>query len=224
MLPGFSEEDLADAVEYVGIRSQKQYSYYGDVSETSAAFAAAGYGLCKNYTRLRECEMEEPTFPHHHILAVSYTRQTLSITLTWLQDALESREIIAVVNWELGSNALQRRPPEIYWAEVHQAIRDVAVRSTYPLTVLLIMGEDASNKAFLDVVREVVGEFQGYPWLSPHDSMSTAQGPKKEDFLYHVAKGSSIFAKRWQATPWDCVEPSRCQEARKDRVDYEVEL
>src|SRR5947209_96629 len=199
-LPGLPREDLEDAMEYAGLRTLHSYYSFGDISETAAAAAGMSLGLCSNYANIKACEDEQPTFPLHHIIAVTFTHYSLDVTYATFQKAYWSDEHKAERHFDLGfsfSNASD------YWSSVQKAIRDVALVCQRPLTNLFLMGEEAANEDFLDAVRDALY------------SLIPSVGPLTDfDPLFVVAKGAAEFAKRFQETPWNCLEQDYCKKNR----------
>ena len=192
-LPGITVEDLDDAMQYAGLRSLRAYNYLGDVSETSAAFAGMGYGLCSKPRDLDICEDEEAEMPLQYVLAVSLTHNSLIVTHTVLTDANASWELKTVFEYNLGLEALKNyRDVSIYWDKVRSTIRNVALISDEPLTTLLLLGEDGTNAKFLEVLRDALGDTQGTT------SASLGVLSTTPDSLYVAAIGAAEFAKRFQ--------------------------
>lgn len=206
-LPGMRVEDLDDAMQYAGLHSLRTYNYFGDVSETSAAFAGMGYGLCSTPRDLDTCEDEEAEMPLQYVLAVGFTQSSLTVTYTPLRDAHTSREHISVLDYDLGLGSLSHFPDaSTYWNRVRSTISGVAATAPEPLTTLLLLGEDGADEKFLDVVRDALGGMQALT-TSRFWSLSVQNDP-----LYTAATGAAEFAKRFQEMPWGCKEPARCRE------------
>ncbi|KAI9867546.1 MAG: hypothetical protein M1813_008345 [Trichoglossum hirsutum] len=220
-LPGLTPEDLNDAMEYAGLRNLRAYNYFGDVSETSAAFAGMGQGLCEHYADINTCEEEDSNLPLQYILALSFTRVSLSLSLSSLRDAHANYESKAIIAWDLGLSALDQTPdPAAYWDLVRSAIRDIALKSPQPITTLLLLGEESTNATFLDVVRDALRDLLGFDLLR----VGILSSPEP---LYVAAKGAAEFAKRFQETPWNCKEPERCRENRRTQgfvLEMQAEL
>ena len=209
-LPGMTTEDLEDAMEYAGLASLKSYNYFGDVSETSAAFAGYGFGLCSNSRDLEACEEEEAEMPLRRVLAVGLTDTTLSVAYTVLQHAHSSWEAKSVLDDALGLEALNSQPDAAsYWNSVRTAITKVAAVASEPLDTLLLLGEHGANEKLLDTIREALDNF------SSVGRSINVQSSASLDPLYVTAKGAAIFAKRFQEMPWACKEPARCFEDTK---------
>jgi hypothetical protein len=196
-------------MEYSGLRSLSGYNYFGDISETSAAFAGMGQGLCEHYDDVDICEEEESSLPLQYILALGFTRVSLSLSLSSLTYAHTAYESKAVIAWDLGLDALNGTSNTgAYWSCVRSTIHDIALRSPQRITTLLLLGEEGSNPTFLDTVRDALHDLYGI------DSLGVGTLSSIEP-LYVAAKGTAEFAKRFQESPWGCFEPKRCQENRR---------
>jgi hypothetical protein len=83
-LPGLTEEDFNDALEYAGLRSwlipppESQAGLYPTcLAEAHAVLAVNGNGLCANYKNLFERWEEEERMPEHTVFLASFTQQAL---------------------------------------------------------------------------------------------------------------------------------------------------
>ncbi|KAI9730187.1 MAG: hypothetical protein M1835_003579, partial [Candelina submexicana] len=85
--PSLIEEDIDDALEFAGLKPLKGYDLAGSLTETTAAFAGSGFGLCTSYTDINLCEHQQDAFPAERVLAVHFTDATLSTVLTTLTNA-----------------------------------------------------------------------------------------------------------------------------------------
>ena len=55
-LPNFEQEDLHDALQHIGLGALVSHKHVGYVSDTSAAFAGLGFGLCAHPDDCDACE------------------------------------------------------------------------------------------------------------------------------------------------------------------------
>ena len=59
-LPGFSYEDLLDAIDNTGLAMLSTHKHIGDEAlEIGAAFVCLGYGLCEHYDNIDACENKQ---------------------------------------------------------------------------------------------------------------------------------------------------------------------
>jgi hypothetical protein len=74
-MSGLGWRDIREAINYAGLKSLYDgYPLLVETSETTTAFAANGYGLCRNYVNPYLCEAEEDEMPIEMVLAVTYVR------------------------------------------------------------------------------------------------------------------------------------------------------
>jgi hypothetical protein len=107
-LPGLSEEDLYDAMEYAGLVMLSTHKHTTSVaSETSASFAGMGYGLCGHYDNVDACDNEEADMPVSHILALSLSNASFSATYTYMRTAYRSLIEKEAIRFDLGLDHLQ---------------------------------------------------------------------------------------------------------------------
>jgi len=206
-LPGLTREDLEDAMEYAGMKMLRAYNYFSDVSETSAASAATGKGLCKKPEDIKACEDEEVTMPIYDILSVSFTNTILYLAYTRISSANRCYELVYTPHFNLGLQSLDIYPnAKAYWTEVNYAIRDFI---DYPprIDTVLLMGEAAPNEDFQKTLRDALEHFE--PGLDVVMNISSSLEP-----LSLVARGAAELAKRFQVMTWNCKEPIRCREHR----------
>jgi hypothetical protein len=193
-----SEEDIEDAMEYVGLGRLPGCGHCDPLMETNAAFAGMGYGLCKHYDDIDICMKEELHRPESRVLAVSFTHTSVSATHMWMRtvwNALESYK----VRFDLG---LQDRPEnneeqKEYWENIRDMIVSVGRYPFGPLTHLLLLGEDANEPRFIETVQEALRI------LVPGELRVIGLETRQEMWspLYVAARGAAEFAKRSQASP-----------------------
>jgi hypothetical protein len=222
-LPGLTGEDLEDAMEYAGMKMLNSYNYKGsEISETSAAFAGTGKGLCSNPEDIESCEDEEVEIPCKYILAVSFTNTALTFAFTVLTYAHSGYEYIYRPYVYMGLNAMERYSNQTkYWEAVGQRIRNF---NTYPerIDTVLVMGEAASNEDFQKTLRDALRDYRppvesdmpdpDVPKLDvpTPDILGALNASAKFDPLSLAARGAAEFAKRFQVMTWNCMEPGKC--------------
>lgn len=204
-LPGLEEEDLQDALQYIGLRALVTHKHVRYVWETSAAFAGMGFGLCVHPEDCDACEDEEADMPFRYVLALSLTNKSFSAAYTYMQSAFWSSHEAESVRFELG---LENEEEEMYWDKVKEAIVGVGWEAKRPLDTLLLLGEGVGHPEFVKTVQEALLKlYQG----SGPNIRSWGLG----ESLYVAARGAAEFAKRAQASPPNCREPARCFENRE---------
>jgi hypothetical protein len=205
-LPGLTTEDLEDTMEYAGMKMLRSYNFWGDVSQTSAAFAALGKGLCSNPEDIESCEDEEVEMPQNSVLSISFTNTVLSLAFMQFTYAHVGYEYIYRHYLDLGLNSLDRYiNATTYWTEVTQKIRNF---NKYPewIDTLQVIGEAASNEDFQETLRDALRDYES-------TQIATAlNSSKRFEPLSLAAKGAAEFAKRFQVMTWNCMEPARCRQ------------
>lgn len=225
-LPGLSYEDLQDALEYAGLIMLSTHRHIGDkVSDTSAAFAGSGNGLCEHYDNVEACEDEEADMPISHILALSLSQTSFTAAYTYMQAAYRSILEKQVVHFDLGLQNLPTNGKDIqgkealYWSRIRAVIVDVGRASRGELSTLLLLGEDANNPGFIRTVQDTLREL--LPDVSKqHVSAMLLSGKQNISVepLYLAARGAAEFAKRAQEAPAGCREPARCAKNHTPRM------
>ena len=218
------EEDIADAFDYVDLDFQP-LPYWGTlIQETAAAYAGYGFGLCQNYTDLPGCDAEQRSMPQETVMAVLYTKEALTVTLTEIQSVLWIWEPSYRFHqdYKLGQDAEHDGPrKDYYWEYVREAlIRIMVVNSHYPRPgKVLLMGDCADNVHFREVLHDALGSLmEDLPEIFAHDAKFVA------------AKGTGELAKRgpydprlpenrplnWLDTTWRDVEERTTRAVRAD--------
>jgi len=211
-LPGLSYEDLQDAAEYAGLTLLTTHKNIPDqVSEVSAAFAGSGHGLCEHYDDLDSCEDEEADMPYSQILALSLSQTSFSAAYTFMQSAYRSIIEKETTRFDLGLMHCPTTDEEkeaLYWSQVQDSIVKVGRATRERLTVLLILGEDGTNRAFIRTVKDALRELHSNTEAST--VFVSGSGNGEIDPLYVAAKGAAELAKRAQEAPAGCKEAAHC--------------
>lgn len=113
-LYGLSQEDIADAAEYLGLSILPGNHHYQPRSIV-AAYAGHGLGLCDNYKDMETCRQEGLDLPVRKVLLVEYTEQALFLHAEVMREAYElaSRDIVIFTDFSLGHIEVPRRAEKI---------------------------------------------------------------------------------------------------------------
>ena len=89
-LIGLYQEDILDAIEYQGVYlsgivPRSLTKDYVHPRESIAAMAGSGWGLCSNYTDIKECEREEEQMNPRRVWTIEYTNSSLHVRLETLR-------------------------------------------------------------------------------------------------------------------------------------------
>lgn len=200
------QDDMQDAFEYLKMKYIEVPRYFRPlVWETAVAFAGYGLGLCDNYTDCEGCHAEEHDMPEVTTFAVHYARNALTTSLAVMKTAraLWEPDYRHTENFTLGNDQRWRYPQkEKYWEAVRDELRKIMVEFRYyprPSKILL-MGEEASNEKFLDVLKDAM--------LSLMDEMPEIYG---DDVVFAAVRGTAEFMKRARYYP--------CQLHHQETVD-----
>ncbi len=186
------EEDINDAIEYAGLRLLTEHSFRLQPYELSAALGGTGLGLCENYHDIQKCKEEQEDFPYKQVLAISYTRDALEVSLAGMRSAYNpyEPENHHLIDWEAGESSLAGYSrPDAYWVMIRRKILELSYREypKKPITTILLLGESANNKEFERALTDALHEFQ--------DDLPIIH---RADSLFLAAKGAAEFAKRAQ--------------------------
>jgi hypothetical protein len=208
-LPNLSYEDFNAAFPFAnltqghGYRQGYEYRSYGQVQ---SAFAGMGYGLCKHWADVQKCIDEEGGFPYKSVLAIGYMDDTLDISVAWGETAYDLWTDVTASYPEFGYNGTSH--PDSFWHDIKLRITTVARASRTKPDTLILLGERATEKKFLDTVWEALHE------LEIPELYEQLQVPGFDPTRIS-ARGGAEFAKRAQGGPRGCVEGDWCKNRRK---------
>lgn len=186
------EEDVNDAIEYAGLKPLTGSSFDQQPHELAVAIAGSGFGLCEHYHDAEKCREEENRFPREQVLAISYTKDALEVSLSTMENAYQTYESknSHFIDWNLGEGSLaDYSRADAYWMNVRRKILELSYRdyAKKPITQVLLLGESAPGETFHRVLLAALHEFQ--------DELPTIH---RADPIYLAAKGAAEFAKRAQ--------------------------
>ncbi|EEH43165.2 uncharacterized protein PADG_07985 [Paracoccidioides brasiliensis Pb18] len=224
VLPGLTFEDFHDAVEYAGL-SHIDSPYGQDyVSEVSAAGAAMGYGICRNFTDVYDCLNEENSLPWSQKLFLSFTDASFTAVNTYSSNAFYIHWTSKQVHFDLGWGSFPVDAGEDmqrdYWQRLRDTIVQVGLECEELPSTLLLVGEHASNPEFQETLKEALQDM-----FSSHNgdvdnlrlTLEKDEGalrPASIDYEFLVARGAAVFAKRSLEALNFCWEPPECDEDR----------
>ncbi|KAG4442644.1 hypothetical protein IFR05_001900 [Cadophora sp. M221] len=207
-LPNLLSEDWAEVVEISGLEVLRSYKNYGQpLRDVNAAWAGMGYGLCEHWRDIEKCEEEEELLIPRFALALSFTGDELSIHKTWISNAHWTFDIVSATYRDLGYDSWLLNPANsTFWDSLGMAVADVATsKPEYVIQDLILLGEFAEEKDFLDAVWKALGDVTDVQKLWEPLQVSGFNA----EFV--AARGVAEFAKRWQGEPWDCIEGDWCE-------------
>ena len=191
------DEDVRDAFEHSDLKFPPLTRFDYKPVSTIAAYLGYGMGICQNYTDRYKCWYEQHYMPFHTVMAVTFTRHVLHVTLTPVQSILYIWEPQYRTHWEwgLGLETLDYAQTPVdeasYWAKVVNGLRYVMDdRPYYPRPdKIILLGESAGDPRFRKALEEaVLSEMDEMPPVYDHDAKFVA------------ARGAAEFAKR---SPYD---------------------
>ncbi|KAH7360409.1 hypothetical protein BKA65DRAFT_591473 [Rhexocercosporidium sp. MPI-PUGE-AT-0058] len=207
-IPNLLSEDWAEVVELSGLEVLRSYKNYGQpLNDLSAAWAGMGYGLCEHWRDIEKCEEEEELIVPRFALALSFTGDALSVHKTWVANAHFTFNIVSETYRDLGWESWRINPANTtFWDSLGKAVVDVATsQPEYVIQDLILLGEFAEEKIFLDAVWKALGDVTGVTKLWEPLQVSGFNA----EFI--AARGAAELAKRWQGETWDCVEGDWCE-------------
>ncbi len=202
-LRGLPKADVEDAMEYAGLRFVQSHKYHWPVSPETAADVVIGLRPCANPRDTEVCEDEE-----ENILVISLTEFFFSMRMRNCDAEHQCRMGIGGegTGGGLANNPLYSSPDES-WERFNQSIYEFVGENGPDIDRLQLLGEDASNEEFLDILHRALIEFKPELAVALDD-------PERPDPLSLAAKGTAILAKWYQEMTYSCKEPTRCKEAK----------
>jgi hypothetical protein len=230
---GLADDDLAEALSGAGLGSWHEYTTYQprQVSEGNAVYAANGYGLCTNYVNIFNCWDERDGLPWPLTLYVSFTRQSLLVSLRLESEAFPKylrEEGTQLLDSMIGRDNIGLYPsPAAYWDLVRQQIVELPrqARAKDPkarINLVLLGGENSTDTDFLKVLRDALrdvaqaGGETGVDGSTDNQELvlRAANAAALIDPVYAAARGMATYARRRQEVPGDCTEDSSCKTSR----------
>jgi hypothetical protein len=216
-LPNLQRRDFDEAMQYAGLVQVQSYKYYNQMQELNAAWAGMGYGLCKHWGDIEKCDDEDREFKGKSTLSLSFTKMEFIIEKALLWDAHSSWTADSFRYNHLGyQNHLNSPSNGTFWEEIGSKVIEFA-NKTIKMEELLLMGEHAEEKKFLDTIWSALGDL---------DLTEVYTHIQKPGFnaTYVVARGVAELAKRWEGQPYGCVEGNWCDNRKPGDDDLKEEL
>lgn len=192
-------EDIEEAASLAGFTSQQTRHIAGRVTETSAAYAGSGRGLCKHYEDIEFCEDEEIYLPIHVAIRLTLTETALTGSCVWFQSAYFDFSSIDKFYFDLGAGNFSQDPPG--WAErVQAAVFEIGSSCERFPDLLLVLGDHAAKPEFVKAVKAALRELlrsvadPGLHMLAASDVLDAEA--ETDDSTFLAARGAAEFARR----------------------------
>ncbi|KAL8731550.1 MAG: hypothetical protein Q9181_004271 [Wetmoreana brouardii] len=180
-------EDVTDAFEYIGLQYVETDYWEPCLQQTRAAYANYGFGLCSNNTNPPACRDENRATPEETVMAVLYTEQALTVSLSELKTAYKLWEpsYRYYQNFSQGLDAAEDESG--YWDTLRQTLPQLMLQHPYydRPTKILCMGDAVHDKRFQQALE-----------LSFQDINETLPDIFMQDARYAAAKGAAEFSRR----------------------------
>lgn len=155
-LYGLSQEDIADAAEYLGLSILTGNHHYQPRSVV-AAYAGHGLGLCDNYRDMETCRQEGLDLPVRRVLLVEHTEHAFFLHAKVMREAYElaSRQISIFTDFSLGHIEVPRRADKIGQA-VRQFLQEEYKNTGLPDKFTAIMTGSKIRKEVTEAIEKAV--------------------------------------------------------------------
>lgn len=180
---------------------------YGGLDEIVAARVGMGYGLCSNPDDYKSCRDEEYAMPIKNTVAVGFTNASLTVTNLVIYRGHYMSRGFWQKNDVLGFNNWMDLPEAEFYDHVSADIKANAGFRHGDIEEIILYGEAAEEKKFLDAVWKALGDLEDAGGLAGRaaDLYSVVQVPAFSA-LYTAARGAAELARRAQGVSGDCVE------------------
>lgn len=209
VLPNLQWSDWEEAVAISGLDVLRSYKHYGDSLYTmNAAWAGMGYGLCEHWQDIEKCEEEEASIRSKFVLGIGFTSKEMWVTRALVENAHQRYTYLYHEYPDLGyDNWKSNIFNSTFWDTLSGKVAEaVLMQKELEIEDLVLVGEYAEEKMFLDAVWKALGDVT--PDVKKLWEPLQVSGFNAE---FVAARGSAEFAKRWQGETWDCVEGDWCE-------------
>ena len=165
-LAALYREDFFDAFEQIGLKYldiSHDIIVWRDslLSQTAAAYAGYGYGICTSYTDLDACQQELNGTATDYVMAVLYTSTALTVTLSVVDTAYALWEppYRHLSDFTLGYDARNSSGSLVsYWDLVKLQLEEIMYENPYydRPTKVVVMGDCADAPAFQQALKEAL--------------------------------------------------------------------
>ncbi|KUJ21438.1 uncharacterized protein LY89DRAFT_778968 [Mollisia scopiformis] len=209
-MPNFQPEDLAEAMELADLTPLESFRHFGDsLDNTKAALAGMGTGICEHWQDIQKCDEEQDRFKIKQTLALTYTYDELVVETFLMINPYHFIRVersrfpdLSYGTWDTD------RTNTTYWDTIGRKVVETAKKRNtlpWPVEELVLMGEYAEEKRFLDSIWKALGGSMDVQKL-----WAPLQRPKfSAEFI--AARGAAEMAKRWLGETWGCVEGDWCE-------------
>ncbi|CZR67395.1 uncharacterized protein PAC_17294 [Phialocephala subalpina] len=200
-------EDLTEALDWSAMYLIRSYKHqYGPLHNANSAWAGMGMGICEHWQDIEKCEEEEERFTPKQSLALTYTYDELAVEIVVMLNAHTSFRIVQERFTDLSYGTWDNdRSNMTYWDTIGRKVVETSKKSAWPIEELILMGEYAEEKRFLDSIWKALGDT-----LDIQKLWEPLQRPGfNAEFV--AARGAGEMAKRWQGETWNCVEGDWCE-------------
>lgn len=128
-------------------------------------------------------------------------------------------------NEYLGMDNPRQLPEPEFWDRVGAEIKANAGFSQSDIEELILYGEAAEEKKFLDAVWNALGDLEDEDRLRGRaaDMYATLQTPKFSA-LYTAARGAAEFARRAQGVSGDCMDEETFTDVTLEKTELELTI
>jgi hypothetical protein len=157
-MPNFHRDDLNEALDLADLTHLKSYKHWSELRNINAAWAGMGLGICKHWQDIEKCDEETSHFKYKLTLVLTYTYDELVvevITVFHAHLAYQYKRVrypdLSYASWD------NNRSNTTYWDNLGRKVVEVFRDINEPIEELVLMGEYAEERRFLDAIRKALG-------------------------------------------------------------------
>lgn len=214
-----TEWEVNDVLDYLHIKNLMETP--DDLYSVSAAFAGTGHGLCKGYTDIYKCEVEEEfDFSAQSVLNVDFSDQALRMTIKRMS-TYKFGAGPAVIDTKLAYiEGLNDKSKETLFQKIREEMREFVQNQRQKVTMILLTGTRVSDRRFKETLKDALGNLVATEVLAEIDESLVQDGSNDMYEIFATAKGAAEVAKRRLEAPVRCRWREDCA-ALKERKDKE---
>ncbi|KAH7347078.1 hypothetical protein BKA66DRAFT_554573 [Pyrenochaeta sp. MPI-SDFR-AT-0127] len=203
--------EMDDVLDYLHIKNLMEAP--DSLYSISAAYAGTGHGLCKEYTKLYQCEAEDHLyFPNKDVLNVDFSHQALRITTKGMQTYKAFGGGEAVVDTDLGYvEGLDDEEMEELFKRIGEKMSSFVQSQRRKVTMILLTGTRVGEHRFKETLRDALEDLVATQAMREVDiSFSEGVGVDVHT-VFATVKGAAEVAKRRLEAPVRCLWREDCE-------------
>jgi hypothetical protein len=196
-----TDSEMDDVLDYLHMKNLMEAP--DRLYTLSAAFAGTGHGLCKEYTKLYRCEVED------HL---DFSNQALRMTTKRMQTYKAFGGGEAVLDTQLGFvEGLGDKESDMLFKRIGEKIRSFAQSRRRKITMILLTGSRVGEHRFKETLRNALEDIVTSQAIRDFDRSFFDDVGLEIHTVFATAKGAAEVAKRRLEAPVRCLWRDNCR-------------